>query len=442
MAIACACVAAAAFVLALAAGRASHFNPDESRWISRSHYLADLTNPWSPTWDDQYMTRGQPPLGSYAMGLALLLQGRDLHTNPPWDFALSWEVNVAIGNKPAPADLAAGRAASAALTAMTALAVIAVAHNFASIRWAIVAGALYAIHPFSIYIGSIAMADALFGLLIIVAAAAAAALARRPGQGRALTLGIVLGLGAATKLSPLAVAGGLTLAIALIAAVSAFRQRCFSAAHRARTAEALLVGAAAIATFMAIYPYLWPDPIGRTQRLFSFRTEEMAAQAADWPVMAVPNRLEALRRVHANFGDRYNLSDALATWAGFGPTPDWVRQLEIVVAIFGVAILIARALRAGLLSPPAFALAVIGGQVAVTILGMRSEFDRYHLPMALLGVIAAAAALECLTSNAVRRLPRALLIALGRLQSAAHSQTGGNAMQSGHRCLGATGKDP
>jgi hypothetical protein len=39
---------------------------------------------------------------------------------------------------------------------------------------------------------------------------------------------------------------------------------------------------------------------------------------------------------------------------------------------------------------------VLGGQVIVTILGMRSEFDRYHVPMALFGAVAVAVALEWL----------------------------------------------
>ena len=54
-------------------------------------------------------------------------------------------------------------------------------------------------------------------------------------------------------------------------------------------------------------------------------------------------------------------------------------------------------------------LALLGGQVLVTILGMRSEFDRYHVPMAILGAVAAAAALERLAQSA-----RSLLGAKGR----------------------------
>lgn len=62
------------------------FHPDETRWINRAHYVADLRDPFGPTWQEGYLTRGQPPLGSYLMGIGLLAQGRDLETNGVWDF--------------------------------------------------------------------------------------------------------------------------------------------------------------------------------------------------------------------------------------------------------------------------------------------------------------------------------------------------------------------
>jgi hypothetical protein len=378
------------------------------------------------------------------MGLGLLAHGRDLQTNPPWDFSLRWEENIARGYKPVPADLAAGRRTSAALVALTTVALIAVAHTFVSLPWANVAGLLFAIHPFAIYIGSIAMADAVFGLLIALAAWAAVLFARAPGWPRTILLGALLGLGAATKLSPLAVAVGLGAAAASLLAVAALRQRLKRhaplvsfrrrrnlgsgsptfAAHRdsppARNnttplqpaliprreatfaLHGLLVVAAALVTFVASYPYLWPDPVARTRNLFAFRAEEMATQAADWPVMAVPTRAEALRRVGVNFTERYSLSGAIAAWFGRGSIALPVRQVELMLPLAGIALMTAMAARDGPYSPRMLALAVLGGQVVVTILSMRSEFDRYHLPMALLGAVAASVALSWITGRIIR----------------------------------------
>ncbi len=388
-------VAVLAFVLAAYAGAGDAFNPDESRWISRAHYFGDLADPFGATWADQYMTRGQPPLGSYAMGLGLTLQGRDLETNPPWDFSVTWEENIALGNKPVPEDLAAGRRTSAALVAVTALGLIAVARIFVPMPWAIAAGVLFAIHPFTVYIGSIAMSDALFGLFITLAAWAAAEFARKPSGMRAALVGILLGLGGATKLSPLAVAAGLCLAsIGLFFLVVA---RGRPRPHSRRACAMAMFGIVALlasgATFFAVYPYLWPDPLDRTRNLFAFRVEEMATQASDWPVMAVPTRAEALRRMGINFTERYSLSSSLASLAG-GAVPAPVRLAEFGLALVGVALMSVMAIRDGPYGPRTLAFAVLAVQVAVTILGMRSEFDRYHLPMALLGAVAAAVTLE------------------------------------------------
>jgi hypothetical protein len=394
-------VAGLAFVLADAAARGPQFNPDESRWLSRAHYLAALTDPFGPTWADQYMTRGQPPLGSYTMGVGLLAQGRDLETNPPWNFSVPWEVNVALGRKPAPQDLAAGRRMSAALIAVTTVALVTVASVFVPTPWAITAGALFAVHPFTLYIGSIAMSDALFGLSIVLAAWAAAALARRPTPARAILLGVLLGLGGATKLSPLVVAAGFSAGGVLLCAVSAVQRRRLTAREATYAINGLIVGIAAVVTFVASYPYLWPDPIGRSRNLFAFRAEEMAAQSSDWPVMAVPNRVEALRRVNLNFTERFSLSATVISFLGGQSRSPLVRQAEFLIPVVGVLIMAGGAIRAGPRSSKFLVLAVLGGQVLVTILGMRSEFDRYHLPMALLGAVATVVALEWLMRGAL-----------------------------------------
>jgi 4-amino-4-deoxy-L-arabinose transferase-like glycosyltransferase len=393
-------VALLAFGLADVAARWPNFNPDESRWVSRAHYVAALADPFGPTWADQYMTRGQPPLGSYAMGIGLLAQGRDLDTNAPWDFSLTWEQNIAIGHKPVPEDLAAGRRTSAALVALTAVALIGVARIFLTMPWAIAAGALYAIHPFTVYIGSIAMSDALFGLLIALAAWAAAAFARIPRWGRAILVGVLLGLGGATKLSPLVVAAGLSAAGVLLFVLATIRHRRFARREAAYAVRGLVIGIAALLAFIASYPYLWPDPITHTRHLFAFRVEEMAAQASDWPVMAVPNRVEALRRVNLNFTERYSLSASLISLVRGPRAAPLVRQVEFAIPVLGIILMAGQAIREGPYSPRALALAVLAGQVLVTVFGMRSEFDRYHVPTALLGAVAAAVALAWLARSA------------------------------------------
>lgn len=384
------------FLLSRSTAQLPNFNPDESRWISRAHYLADLADPFGPTWNDQYTTRGQPPFGSYVTGAGLLLHGRDLTTNPAWDFSLTWEENLRSGNKPIAADLLAARNMSALLTAATAVALIGLASVYVPLPWALLAGGIFALHPFSRYIGALATADAVFGLLIALAALTIAQSARTQAWPWAAATGVLLGLGGATKLSPLAVAVGLT-GMAVLAAVLPVGLVADSPARRKLAGAGLLVGLAAGLTFIAVYPYLWPDPVGRTLNLFTFRVVEMATQASDWPVMAVPNRLEALRRTGLNFSEHYNLLGTLAEAANLR-VPRTLLQVEVLLAIVGIGVMARDALRAGWLSAQSLALAVLGGQVIVTILGMRSEFDRYHLPAALLGAVAICVAAHAIVA--------------------------------------------
>ncbi|MCC6313468.1 MAG: glycosyltransferase family 39 protein [Thermomicrobiales bacterium] len=384
-------IASIAFGHALLRMPYAGFNPDESRWISRAHYLADILDPFGPTWDDRYATRGQPPVGSYLTGIGLLVQGRDLATNGPWDFSIpgaeGWQHNIDVGNMPVPADLSAARRFNAALVALTAIVVALIARRVAGPVAGVVAGMLFALHPFSAYIGSIATSDAGFGLSIALAALVAGRLAAHPSTGSAIVLGALLGLGGGTKLSPLVTAvllGG--YGIALLAGAALRRQPW--QADRLGWALAATPFIAALA-FIGSYPYLWPDPVGRTRNLVEFRTEEMRQQSADWPVMAVPNRAEALRRVGINFGERFSVlgmaGQGVAALTGHPIAPP---PLELAAALAGGLIWLAAAIRAGPRSPTSLMLMLLAGQVAVTIGGMRSEFDRYHVPMALLGSVA------------------------------------------------------
>src|SRR5699024_6935088 len=52
----------------------------------------------------------------------------------------------------------------------------------------------------------------------------------------------------------------------------------------------------AFVSFVAIYPYLWPEPIRRTWALYAFRASEMGDQNAAWPKTAVSSPLDALGR--------------------------------------------------------------------------------------------------------------------------------------------------
>ncbi len=401
-------IAIAIFVLALWQNLAqvpeTPFNPDESRWLHRAHYLRDVIHPFGATWQPGYLTRGQPPLGSYATGIGLIAQGRDLDTNGSWIYTCQegvcrpnfqeWTMNVAAGNMPSAADLEAGRRTSAVAGALTALVVYVLGARLTNRSGGIAGALLLAVHPFQAYISSLATADALLGLLLALAGLAAARLAARPSWGRALLVGALLGLGGAAKLSPLLTAvpvAGLGAALLTPAVRSRVRRGGWSTSPRRDPLAVGLIAAPLVAflVFVAVDPYLWQDPIGRTVDLFAFRAQEMRAQGKDWPALAVPTRADALRRIGATLGADSDATSRVAEGVlrRAGVNRD-VPPLDLPLAIVGAEVLLALAVSRGVRSPQVLVLVLLGTQAAITVAGMRSGFDRYLVPIALFAAVA------------------------------------------------------
>src|SRR4029453_10068408 len=100
----------------------------------------------------------------------------------------------------------------------------------------------------------------------------------------------------------------------LVFGVTTICRRHVAAREAAYAVRGVVIGVAALLAFIGSYPYLWSNPIAHTRHLLAFRIEEMAAQSTDWPVMAVPTRADALRRVNLNFTERYNLTASVVSW--------------------------------------------------------------------------------------------------------------------------------
>lgn len=372
----------------------TEFHPDETRWINRAHYFPDLLDPFGPTWEDQYLTRGQPPLGSYLMGLGLLLQGRDTETNGVWDFAYGSEWNRLSGAMTEEADLTAARRTNAVVAAITVVVVFFVGRALTGTIAGTAGGLLLAVHPLHIWIGSQALSDQLLILIIALTVLTAIHLGRGPGRGKALLLGILLGLGGAVKLSPLL----LSIPVALYGAALLLLARggLVDRAKARRLAPLLLVQPIIAAiTFVASYPYLWPAPIERTINLFELRTQEMEGQASAWPQVAIAHPGEGLLRVYDRLTWQSSATGNLAEdiLRRFGIESD-VWGIDLLLAVLGIAALAWLVIRRGLTSGTALAAYVLAGQIAGIIVGMRVDFYRYHLPIVLAVAILAGVAVQ------------------------------------------------
>jgi hypothetical protein len=394
--------------------RTSRFHPDESRWINRAHYIRDLSDPLGATWSDQYLIRGQPPMGSYVIGLGLWLQGRDVTTNGPWDFHRGdeWNVNwnATYGNMPAQADLEASRRTNAVIGALTVALVFWIGTRLTNWIGGL-AGALFlAINPLHTGLSSQALSDALLTLIIAAATLVIMALADRPTWPRLILLGVLLGAGASAKLSPLFLAAGLA-GIGAVLLVDPWLRRipwlgrlwawlCPNNRPRQLRLGWMLMALPVITFtfFILSYPYLWSDPITRTRNLIDFRQREMESQARIWDDRSVDTRLEALDRTWTAFADRYTSTGHLIEKAGDYLDRDWGRQsgIDPPFELAGLIVFLAIALNRGVLSRHFMALALIGGQAAAIVAGMRVDFNRYYLPILLffavcVGVLVGAA---------------------------------------------------
>jgi hypothetical protein len=378
----------------------TRYHPDESRWINRAHYVRDFFHPTSDAWADRYLTRGQPPMGSYIIGLGLLLQGRDVTTNGPWDFHYGDENNVTwnsiFGNMPDQADLEAARRFNAVLGALSCVFVFLIVTRLTNWVGGLAGGLFMAINPLQFTLSSQALADAPLVFIMCLATLAAMAFADRPTWPRALLLGVLLGFGTSTKLSPLFIAiglGGIGLCllldplirrIAYVGNIWALLAR--GEPDRIRRTGWMLLAQPAVAfvTFVISYPYLWPDPLGRTKNLFDFRQQEMASQARIWGDRAVETRSEALNRIWIAFEDRYTSTGRIVDWLGHQIGTDWGQVgFDGYLEAVGIVLFIGLALRHGIVSRHFMALALLGGQAALIIVGMRVDFNRYYLPILL-----------------------------------------------------------
>ena len=358
------------------------FHRDEARWVHRARFLAELQTPRSDYWQERELTLGQPPLGSYLMGLGLVLQGRDLDTNGFYNFHFGQDWNRRHGNMPDELDLAAARRTNSVVGALIATGLYLIARGLANPVAGLVAAALLIPHPLSIYLSSLAGSDALVTLLVVWAALVAMALAERPAWLRAILLGVLLGLGGSAKLSPLALTIPLAAA-GLVLVIHGWRGRGAAAPHDGALGWRLMAQpAVAAVTFVATYPYLWPDPIRRTLALFRFRAIEMHNQGVIWSELNVHGPIDALGRIGNWLGEVDSVTgqavDAVARLFGGSWKP---MGFDLVLAVIGALILLVLVIQRGLGSRWAMAALVLGGQVALVVLAMRADFSRYLLPV-------------------------------------------------------------
>ncbi len=352
---------------------------DETRWLNRAYYAADLVDPFGPTWQDYVITVGQPPLGSVTIGIGLAVQGEDLRATGVWDYQYDRAWYTATGGYPTEEALHAGRRTNAVIGALAVGAAYVLGRLITNRAGGIAAGVYLAWHPLHIVLSTQALSDQTFALLLLLALIAAWQFAAKPTWARAIILGILLGLGGATKLTPLLLAPPLA-AFGILRLIT-------DRTEAGKRGGAMLIAQPFVAffAFVAAYPWLWENPVGRTWRLFAFRSGEMDAQTSAWPNALTDGPFEALAR----FGYKLTYTHSTSQKA-IQQTYDWIGiertavGIDLVLAAAGAAILLTAIARRGLWTPHALVAMLMFGEVAILALGMKADFYRYHLPVVMI----------------------------------------------------------
>lgn len=363
------------------------FHRDEARWIHRATYLREVLHPFSDYWleetwrtsgtslDEVNRLRAQPPVGSYVIGLGMLLQGEPLPEIGYWNMDHDDAWNEVNGNKPGHDQLIAARRTTAAIGALTALLIYLIGLRLTNPIGAAIGAVVFALHPLAIYLATFAGSDITLLLFIALSGWLAARLAEKPTWTRAILLGIAIGLGGGTKLSPLAIGIALTL---LGAVLVLWRSRQRDDGWRLGW-MLLSTPFVAVITFVASYPYLWRHPIQHSRNLLDYRTLGMEIQGDLWTQVAVSGPWEAVERSWHRFAGE--------DWSVLGRFTGLAWPLELLVAIIGAIILTVLVWRRGLTNATAMIAAVLATMVVITIWGMGVDWARYHGPILLAMVV-------------------------------------------------------
>ncbi len=377
----------------------TELHPDETRWLNRAYYLEDFLDPFGPTWQDYYLTRGQPPGGSYLMGLGLILQGQPTDSVGVWDFnfGVSWTRDVdttwnqLAGATPSDDVLLAGRRTNAVVGALVGVLTFAVTSMLTNRLGGIVAGLFLAYHPLHITLSTQALSDELLALMLGVAFVAAFQYARRPGIGWALLLGISIGIGAGTKLAPMALSFVLA-GYGLVWLVWMLRRhgRSYLSWTSSRFAWLLILQPIISGiTFVAMYPYLWVSPIRNSLNLLDFRRQEMASQARIWTHASVDGPVGAFKRygeqLHGAYSSTRDAQVSIADRMGF--TIDSPVSFDLILVAIGAILLTRIVIQRGIWSPHALVATLLAAEVGAVTVGLGVDFYRYYLPVLLVNSV-------------------------------------------------------
>lgn len=381
------------------------FHHDESFWIVGSRIFEEFVqaNFSSPDFEESYSTLTQPPLASYVIGLGRRAGGFDqtAHTKA-WDGNKSPETNVIEGRAPSDRLLWWSRLPMAMLAAVAILLTFLLLRDWAGHLTAWIWILFAVTNGYFLLQLRRAMGEAVLMVCLMSAAMLCGKLLTTPldetsqsmkrWMWRVALIGLTVGLAASAKLNGFSALGA-GLAVIVFSLFGRPEQTGRRAALGVAAVLTLLLSTAG--TFVALNPYLWPEPLARTGRMFEMRiveTRQFEQQFAQTRITSVEDRARTIagRIFHdyASIGSRdrtgiAKLANALLCLGGIG----WCLWLS------------ARWLKTRAGQPTSLALVAIAATTGIPMLFTPLDWDRYYLIPAYFSSVFVAVALGALASR-------------------------------------------
>ena len=141
--------------------------------------------------------------------------------------------------------------------------------------------------------------------------------------------------------------------------------------------------------FVAMYPFLWVNPIRRSLDLLEFRRDEMASQARVFPWAKVNNPKDAFMRYGEQLNDAASSTKHLQVWLNnnLGFSINNPVSYDFIFIAIGAILLVRIVIQRGLWSPHALVALLMAAEVGAVTVGLGVDFYRYYLPVLLVNSI-------------------------------------------------------
>lgn len=276
------------------------FHPDESQWIATSNVFEAFVrgDRASPLWDESLWTLTQPPGTRYIIGVGRSSGGYGANDlNVPWAFGRDQAANMAAGAMPAPELLWWSRFPMAILGTASCLVSFYLLTTTLNRTVGYLGLLLVATNPYMHTVLRRAMAEAPLLLALLLATWIGARMLRRLPNPRTYTLlgrtrcllpafGLLFGMSMCVGIAGSMKLSGLTATLGVLMVWMLTSTAPLTCRPMPSHIYLVLVGSLLAVTttsliFVALNPYLDPDPVGRTIKLVSFRANEMQKQQVD-----------------------------------------------------------------------------------------------------------------------------------------------------------------